>query len=89
MNLSFDPAKRRQTIKSRVLDFADADLVFAGRTTTVEDQRRDYGEVRNLTAGSASGQDVVLVWTPRDNCRHIISMRARTERDAEKWFGGD
>jgi uncharacterized protein len=46
MDISFDPAKRDKTLAERGLDFADAGLVFAGVTATVQDMRRDYGEDR-------------------------------------------
>jgi uncharacterized DUF497 family protein len=36
VDISFDPAKRAQTLAARSLDFADAALVFEGRTVTVE-----------------------------------------------------
>ena len=49
--------------------------MFAGRTVTVQDARRDYGEDRFITAGHLAGRCVVLVWTPRGEARRIISMR--------------
>ena len=83
MDISFDPLKRAETLKHRGLDFADAGLVFGGQVITVEDGRQDYGEERFITAGHLHGRCVVLVWTPRDRGRRIISMRhahAREER---------
>jgi uncharacterized DUF497 family protein len=72
---SWDEAKRRVTLAERGLDFADAELVFAGRIATLPDQRRDYGEQRFITAGWLGGRFVVIVWTPRAMGRRIISMR--------------
>jgi hypothetical protein len=43
------------------IHFADAGLVFAGRTVTVQDARRHYGEDRFITAGHLAGRCVVLV----------------------------
>jgi uncharacterized DUF497 family protein len=51
MRYSWDEAKRKVTLAKRGLDFADAELVFAGRTMTLPDERRDYGEARFITAG--------------------------------------
>ncbi len=73
--ITFDPAKRAATLRDRGLDFADAPEVFAGREITIIDHRRDYGEVRYITAGYLDGDFVVLVWTQRDKARHVISMR--------------
>jgi uncharacterized protein len=59
----------------RGLNFADAGLVFAGVTATIQDMRRDYGEDRYITIGRLRGRRVILVWTPRTEARCIISMR--------------
>lgn len=64
MDISFDPVKRADTLANRGLDFADAGLVFASRTVTVQDTRQAYGEDRFITAGYLAGRCVVLVWTP-------------------------
>jgi uncharacterized protein len=72
---TWDEAKRRATLRERGLDFADADRVFEGRAVTLPDDRSDYGEPRFITAGWLRGRFVVIVWTPRDRGRRIISMR--------------
>lgn len=86
MDLSYDPAKRATTLLHRGLDFADAGAVFAGRTVTVQDTRRDYGEDRFITAGHLAGCFVVLVWTPRDRARRIISMSFAHADEERRWF---
>jgi uncharacterized DUF497 family protein len=87
VDISFDPAKRAQTLAARSLDFADAALVFEGRTVTVRDDRFDYGEDRYITAGHLNGRCVVIVWTPRHDSRRIISMRHAHADEEEAWFG--
>lgn len=81
MRITFDPAKRTWTLRERGLDFADAPEVFAGPTADDPDERRDYGELRMITVGSLRERLVVVVWTPRGNARHIISMRKANERE--------
>jgi uncharacterized protein len=83
LKIAFDPAKRDLTLKHRGLDFARADEVFAGRTATIVDDRRDYGETRFITAGRLDGRLVVMVWTQRDEARHVISMRHRHAKEKE------
>ena len=85
MQISFDPAKRDTTLTERGLDFADAPEVFAGLTFEAEDARFDYGETRMITVGLLRGRMVVLVWTPRGEVRHIISMRKANEREAKRY----
>jgi uncharacterized DUF497 family protein len=43
---TWDEAKRRTTLAEGGLDFAEAELVFAGRVMTLPDERRDYRERR-------------------------------------------
>ena len=87
MDISFDPAKRADTLRYRGLDFADVGAVFAGLTVTVRDTRHEYGEDRFITAGHLAGRCVVLVWTPRGGARRIISMRYAHADEEARWFG--
>ena len=75
MRITFDPAKRAATLEGRGLDMADAAQVFETVHMTVEDDRKSYGETRNITIGFLSGRMVVLIWTPRGDARRIISLR--------------
>jgi uncharacterized DUF497 family protein len=65
----------------RGLNFADAAIVFAGPTITVRDTRRDYGETRFQTVGFLADRMVMVVWTPRVDARHVISMRKCNDRE--------
>ncbi len=85
MRIAFDPAKRDKTLRERGLDFAQAEELFSGLTATVQDERRVYPEPRYITAGRLDGRIVVVVWTPIEDGRRVISMRHAHEREAEKW----
>ncbi|HQT90382.1 MAG TPA: BrnT family toxin [Acidiphilium sp.] len=85
MRITFDPAKRASTIQNRGIDFADAAKVFDGRHATAPDDRHDYGEARFITAGYLAGRMVVIVWTPRDGTRRVISMRYAHAQETERW----
>ncbi len=84
MKITFDPKKRERTLIERELDFVDASKVFEGRTLTLEDDRFDYGERRFQTYGVLAGRVVMVVWTPREAFRHVISMRYCHERESRK-----
>lgn len=86
MEISFDPAKRAKVLADRGLDFARAHVVFAGRVAEIEDTRQDYGERRFITAGQLDGRLVVIVWTPRDGTRRIMSMRFTHAREEAFWW---
>lgn len=81
MRITYDPAKRAQTIADRGLDFEDASFVFEGTTVEVDDNRRDYGERRVLCYGTLQGRMVVVGFTPRGPVRHIFSMRKANDRE--------
>jgi uncharacterized protein len=86
MDISFSPKKRADTLAERGLDFLDAALVFGGKTATIQDIRFAYGEDRFITAGFLRNRCVVMVWTPRGNSRHIISMRYTHAAEEKRWF---
>ncbi|WP_299441478.1 BrnT family toxin [uncultured Rhodospira sp.] len=81
---TWDEAKRVKTLAERGLDFADAELVFKGPNDTQIDDRVPYGEVRYITAGWLRGRFVIVVWTPRDGGRRIISMRHGHDKERRR-----
>jgi uncharacterized protein len=81
VKITFDPVKRQTSLSERGLNFADAAIVFAGPTITVQDTRRDYGEQRFQTVGFLADRMVMIVWTPRNEARHVISMRKCNDRE--------
>ena len=85
MRISFDPAKRDATLADRGLDFADAAEVFAGPTYDLADNRQDYGETRIITVGWLRSRMVIVVWTPRHEVRHVISMRKANDREQARY----
>ena len=85
MKITFDPAKRAATLAERGLDFEDAGEVFQGDTLDFPDGRRDYGELRMLTVGHLRGRMVIVIWTPRGNARHVISMRKANAREKARF----
>ena len=85
MKITFDPAKRDWTVAQRGLDFASAAAVFAGDTLDADDVRADYGERRVITVGYLGGRMVIVVWTPRGEARHVISMRKANERERQRF----
>jgi uncharacterized DUF497 family protein len=87
--ITFDPAKRDITLRERGIDFAvDAEAVFAGRSVTTPAKRTDYGELRFLTVGWLKGRMTLVIWTPRGEARHIISMRYCHAKEHAKLIKG-
>jgi uncharacterized DUF497 family protein len=87
MEITYDAEKRELTLEKRGLDFDDVVQVFAGPVLDLEDDRQDYGETRWLTFGLLNDRMVAVVWTPRGEGRHVISMRKANERERKRYEG--
>lgn len=85
MEITFDIAKRRKTLRERGLDFADATRLFAGLTFTRPDERFDYPEPRFQTFGLLDERLIMAVWSETETGRRIISMRKCNDRE-QFWF---
>ena len=85
MQVSFHEPKRAKTLKERGLDFAEAVAVFEGQTLTLKDERYDYGEERFQTIGVLREDIVMVVWTPREEARHIMSMRKCNDKETRRY----
>jgi uncharacterized DUF497 family protein len=85
MRVTYDGCKRASTLAERGLDFEDATHVFAGPNWTAEDRRFAHGETRLQTVGFLAERLVIVVWTPRDDACHVISMRKCNEREQKAY----
>ncbi len=85
MAVTWTEAKRRKTLQERGLDFAHAGEIFAGLHATRPTHGGLTGETRYVTAGFLDGRMVVMVWTPRGEARHIISMRHSHAKEQKLW----
>jgi uncharacterized DUF497 family protein len=85
MRITYDTPKRDETLLERGIDFEDAREVFDGVTLDSPDERFDYGETRIITFGHLRGRLVCVVWTARDDARHIISMRKANDREKARY----
>lgn len=85
MKITFDPVKRAVTLAERGLDFKDAADLFLGDTLDFPDDRQDYGELRMVTVGHLNRRMMIVVWTPRGNARHVISMRKANAREKARF----
>jgi uncharacterized protein len=67
--------RNRSNFAKHGLDFADAELVFAGACITFVDNRFDYGEEPFVTLGLLAGRLITIAHAPRREATRIISMR--------------
>jgi len=85
MRLAWTEVKRATTLQERGLDFARAGEVFADVHVTRATHGGKSGETRLVTAGFLDRRLVVMVWTPRGDARHIISMRHAHAKEQRLW----
>ena len=85
MDIIWTEAKRLKTLQERGLDFARAAEVFAGLHATRATHGGPAQEKRYITAGFLDRRMVVMVWTPRSEARHIISMRYAHAKEQRLW----
>jgi uncharacterized protein len=85
MDISFDSAKDARNVACRGLSFARAvDFDWAG-ALVVEDQRKNYGERRFQALGLIDCRLHMLVFTPRADRIHIISLRKANDRERRRY----
>ena len=63
-----------------------AQLIFDGPVLTVRDQRKDYGEVREVSIGMIDDIAILtVVHTDRRGNARIISARPASERERRRY----
>jgi uncharacterized protein len=81
MTYEWGDAKNRSNLTKHGLDFADAELVFAGACVTFVDSRFDYGEERfghfGFARRTAGNDSPCSAW----RATRIISMRKANRRE--------
>lgn len=85
MDFSFDPAKNARNIDVHGISFECVNEFDWSVALILEDIRRDYGERRYRALGSIASRLHVLVFTPRDGCVHVISLRKANKREIRSY----
>jgi uncharacterized DUF497 family protein len=86
VRFTWDPAKNRSNVRRHGIAFQDAARIFDGPTVEREDDRYDYGEVRNYAIGLVNGLEVTVIYTDRSaDERHLISAW-RAEPHERRYF---
>ena len=80
-DISFDPAKSHRNQADRGLPFSLVlDLEWSSALIK-EDTRRNYGERRYQVLGLIHGRLHAVVFTPRHDKVHVISLRKANNRE--------
>jgi uncharacterized DUF497 family protein len=85
MRLSFDPAKSARNAQERGMPF-DMVADFDWSTAFIaEDTREDYQERRFQALGFIAQHVCMLVFTPRADAVHVISLRRANQRERKRY----
>ena len=88
MASKFDPDKDAANIAKHGLSLVEGEGVLNDPLgLTIEDDSSE-GEPRWITIGAnASGELLVAVWTERDDCERLISVRRATAKERKEYEG--
>lgn len=85
MKISFDSAKNEINIQTRQLPFTLVTELDWSNALMVEDDRKDYGERRFRVLGMIGTRLHALVFTPRLDKVHVISLRKANLREEKQY----
>jgi uncharacterized DUF497 family protein len=83
--VSFDSAKSEKNVLVRGVPFELATEFSWDGALIVEDLRKDYGERRFQALGLIGEPLHMMVFTPRANKAHVISLRKANKREAKRY----
>ena len=82
LRITFDPAKNEANVRKRGLSFSlVANEFYWSGAWIVEDVRKDYDERRYKALGDMGTRLDAVVYTPRSNATHVISLRKANRRE--------
>jgi uncharacterized protein len=85
VNIGYDPGKNEKNIAERGISFERAAEFEWSSALIVEDTRKDYGESRFQALGFIGKRLHVLVFTPRADQVHVISLRKANRREVKQY----
>lgn len=85
-HFTFDPVKNERNVRERGIAFSLVEAGFNFRSALVAtDDRRNYGEVREVALGFIGERLHVLVFTMRGDTCHVISLRKANSREVRHY----
>ena len=85
VSISFDPEKNERNVAVRGISFELAADFEWSSALVVEDTRKDYGEPRFQALGLIGDRLHMLVFTPRKDVVHVISLRKANKREVKRY----
>ncbi|MEI6730722.1 MAG: BrnT family toxin [Pseudomonadota bacterium] len=85
MNIEFDTAKDAANQMEHGISLIVASEFDFSTALQIEDNRKDYGEVRTIALGYIGNRLHVLVYTMRGNIFRPISLRKANQRERKRY----
>lgn len=85
MNTTFDPAKDAVNLAKHGISLTEAARLDWDNTLVSPDDRREYGEQRQVALAPMIGRLWVVVFTDRPECRRVISLRKANLREYRRY----
>lgn len=85
MEFEWDEQKRETNIRKHDVDFLLATMIFDDDYVEWTDDRKEYGELRRIAVGNASGLILTIVYTLRQNVVRILSAR-KARQDEQRYY---
>lgn len=82
---SWDRSKREANVAKHGVDFSQVEDFDFSTALVFVDNRRDYGEVREIALGSIGNRLHVLVYARRAPFLHVISLRKANRRERNRY----
>ncbi len=80
-----DPAKSERNMRERGIAFTAAEAFEFDTAIVAVDDRKDYGEIREVALGFIGARLHVLVFTMRGAACHVISLRKANKREIRSY----
>jgi uncharacterized protein len=83
--ITFDASKSERNLALRGIPFDLASAFEWDSALIAQDLRKDYGESRFQALGLIEGRLYMLVFTPRKDKVHVISLRKANDREVKRY----
>lgn len=83
--ISFDPVKDRSNVQKHGVSLSLAAAIDWSSARTIPDTRRDYGEIREIGYAIIENRLYCVVYTQRQDRRHVISLRKANAREVRNY----
>lgn len=87
MKFEWDENKNKSNLEKHGISFDEAALIFEGKILTRIDERRKYGETREISIGKiGEAVIIVVVHTKRNKKIRIISARKASRKERRRYY---